>query len=107
VLALADAVEAPRQSLEGPRGGEEEAAMAVLTDYRTADPYEAAAIRCAEASEQLWALTAEERIAAMRRGELSLNQLCEWARRRPDEVPALNGEFEFIAVTTPEVIEAA
>jgi hypothetical protein len=28
-------------------------------------------------------------------------------RRRPDEVPALNGEFEFIAVTTPEVIEAA
>jgi|AntDryMetagUQ889_1029465.scaffolds.fasta_scaffold14605_1 hypothetical protein len=81
--------------------------MAVLTDYRTADPYEAAAIRCAEASEQLWALTAEERIAAMRRGELSLHQLREWARRRPDEVPAVNDEFEFIALTTPEVVEAA
>jgi hypothetical protein len=43
----------------------------------------------------------------MRRGELSLHQLREWARRRPDEVPAVNDEFEFIALTTPEVVEAA
>jgi hypothetical protein len=81
--------------------------MANLSDYRTADPYEAAAIRCAEASERLWALAAEERVAAMRRGELSLNQLCEWARRCPHEVPRLNGEYEFIATTTPEVAEIA
>ena len=57
--------------------------MANLSDYRTADPYEAAAIRCAEASEKLWTLTAEERVAAMRRGELSLNQLCEWGASLP------------------------
>ena len=48
--------------------------MATLSDYRTADPYEAAAIRCAEASARLWALSAEERVSAMRRGELSLHQ---------------------------------
>ncbi|MGI8593500.1 MAG: hypothetical protein ACR2ML_03875 [Solirubrobacteraceae bacterium] len=81
--------------------------MATLSDYRTADPYEAAAIRCAEASERLWALSAQERVSAMRRGELSLQQLCEWARRRPEEVPRLDGEYEFIALTTPEVAEAA
>jgi len=81
--------------------------MATLSDYRTADPYEAAAIRCAEASARLWALSAEERVSAMRRGELSLQQLCEWARRRPEEVPRLDGEYEFIALTTPEVVEAA
>jgi hypothetical protein len=81
--------------------------MASLSDCCTADPFEAAAIRCAEASERLWALTAEERVVAMRRGELSLRQLCEWARRRPDEVPLVNGEYEFIALTTPEALEVA
>ncbi len=81
--------------------------MANLSDYRTADPFEAAAIRRAEASEKLWALTAAERVTAMRRGELSLHQLCEWARRCPDEVPLVDGEYEFIALTTPEVLEIA
>jgi hypothetical protein len=33
-------------------------------------------------------------------------QLCEWARRRPQEVPLLDGEFEFITVTTLEVADA-
>jgi hypothetical protein len=81
--------------------------MANLSNYRTADPYEAAAMRCAEASERLWALTAGERVVAMRRRELSLTQLCEWARRCPDEVPRLEGEYEFIALTTPEVAETS
>lgn len=81
--------------------------MANISDYRTADPFEAAAIRCAEASKRLWALTAAERVGAMRRGELSPRQLCEWARRRPDEVPLVEGEYEFIALTTPEAAEAA
>ena len=81
--------------------------MADLSDYPTADYFEAAAIRCAEASERLWALTAEERVRAMRRGELSLRQLCEWARRCPDEVPLVAGAYEFIALTTPEALETA
>ncbi len=50
-----------------------------------------------EQSRRLWAMTATERIAAMRAGRLSLRQCCEWAARRPHEVPLLNGEFEFLA----------
>jgi hypothetical protein len=51
-------------------------------------------------------MTKEERIAAMRRGDCTLKQLCAWASRRPYEVPLLNGEFEFIAAFTPEAREA-
>lgn len=43
--------------------------------------------------------------AAMRRGELSLRQLCEWSARGPHEVPRVNGEFEFIAALTPEAAD--
>lgn len=58
-----------------------------------------------EQSELLWAMTAEEREQAMYRRELTLTQCCEWASLRPDEVPLLNGEFWFIAITTPEVAD--
>ena len=53
----------------------------------------------------LWSMTATERVTAMRAGRLSLRQLSMWASRRPHEVPLLNGEFEFIAVHTPEVAD--
>ena len=33
-----------------------------------------------EASKALWAMSADQRVAAMRRGELTRNQLYEWAR---------------------------
>ena len=59
-----------------------------------------------EASEALWAMSADQRVAAMRRGELTRNQLYEWARNAPREVPLLNGEFEFIAALTPEAADA-
>lgn len=42
----------------------------------------------------------------MRRGELTGAQLLEWARRAPDEVPTINGEWAFIAASTPEVAES-
>lgn len=54
----------------------------------------------------LWALTRDERVQAMRRGELTWAQLFAWARRAPDEVPLVNGEFAFIAAFTPEAAEA-
>ena len=47
----------------------------------------------------------EGRLAAYRRGEFDLDTCCLWASRYPHEVPLLNGEFEFIAVSTPEVCE--
>ncbi len=59
----------------------------------------------AELSRALWAMSAAEREAAMRRGELTGTQLLEWARRRPDEVPTIDGEWAFIAAGTPEVAE--
>lgn len=54
----------------------------------------------------LWAMTPTERVAAMREGRLTMHQCSKWAQRRPREVPLLNGEFEFIAITTPEVADA-
>lgn len=45
------------------------------------------------------------RLAAYRRGEFDFATCCAWAANYPDEVPLLNGEFEFIAVTTIEVCE--
>jgi hypothetical protein len=50
----------------------------------------------------LWQMSATERIAAMRRGELTYEQLAAWSARHPDQVPIVNGEFEWIAAKTPE-----
>jgi hypothetical protein len=55
--------------------------------------------------EALWRMTPNERIAAMRRGSLSMEQCCAWAARYPHQVPLINGEFEFIAAAMPEVCE--
>jgi len=53
----------------------------------------------------VWAMSVAQRIAAMRRGELTLTQLTRWASRYPEQVPTINGEFEFIAALTPELAE--
>lgn len=58
-----------------------------------------------ERREALRRLGRDGRLAAYRRGELCLDSCCLWAARYPHEVPLLNGEFEFIAITTPEVCE--
>lgn len=58
-----------------------------------------------EASRLLWAMSAEERVAAMRNGTLSFAQCMEWARKAPAQVPLLDGEWEFIARDTPEVAD--
>lgn len=50
----------------------------------------------------LWQMNVAERIAAMRRGDLTVEQLAAWTARHPDQVPLVNGEFEWIAATTPE-----
>jgi hypothetical protein len=53
----------------------------------------------------LWAMTRDERIAAMWRGELTTRQLCQWSSRAQHEVPLLGGEFAWIAMRTPEWVE--
>ena len=58
-----------------------------------------------EQSRALWSMTPIERVTAMRAGRLSMRQCCEWAARRPDEVPLINDEFEFLAAYEPDVAE--
>jgi len=56
----------------------------------------------------IWEMSPAQRVAAMYRGELTIEQACAWAARYPDQVPAVNGdsiirgEFAFIAATMPE-----
>jgi hypothetical protein len=65
-----------------------------------------------ERKQRLMALTAEERVVAMRAGRLSYRELCYWSAVRPDEVPRITagdspgGEFEWLAALTPEIAEA-
>ena len=59
-----------------------------------------------EQKARLWAMTRDERVRAMRAGKLSMRLCLHWASRRPREVPLLNGEWEFIAINTPEVADA-
>ena len=56
--------------------------------------------------DRLWAMSVDERIAAMRSNRLTYHQLCAWSARQPDEVPRLltgdgdlfgGGEFEWLA----------
>ena len=54
---------------------------------------------------RVWQMSADQRVAAMRRGELTVEQLAAWSARHPDQVPMLNGEFEWIAIRTPEACE--
>jgi hypothetical protein len=58
-----------------------------------------------ERRECLWRMTAEQRVAAMYAGELSLADCLAWAACFPDEPPTINGEWAFIAIRTPEVAE--
>ena len=53
----------------------------------------------------LWQMTPAQRVAAMRRGELTYEQLAAWSARHPDEVPTVHGEFEWIVAKLAEVCE--
>lgn len=63
--------------------------------------------------DRLMAMTAAQRVAAMRAGQLTYRELCHWSAARPDEVPIVStgsglggGEFEWLAAFTPELAEA-
>jgi hypothetical protein len=58
--------------------------------------------RLEEQLRRLWAMSPSERVAAMRRGELNMRQCCAWSSRHPEQIPLLDGEFEFLAAYTPE-----
>jgi hypothetical protein len=62
-------------------------------------------VSAAQRQAAFWRLSPRERVALLRVGELTLNECCQWAARAPQEVPIVNGEFEFIAAFTAEVSE--
>jgi hypothetical protein len=53
----------------------------------------------------LWQMTPEQRVAAMRRGDLTYEQLAAWSARHPEQVPTVHGEFEWIAAKLAEFCE--
>jgi hypothetical protein len=53
----------------------------------------------------LWQMTVAQRVAAMRRDPRTLEHCSMWAARYPEQVPLLGGEFEYLALLTPEVCE--
>ena len=60
---------------------------------------------------RLMALTADERVAAMRAGQLSYRELAHWSSARPAEIPLVGtgqggpGEFEWIAMFECDIAE--
>lgn len=52
-----------------------------------------------------WKQGREYRLHLYRSGALSLREMLAWAAGAPREVPKVNGEFEFIALHTPEVAD--
>jgi hypothetical protein len=59
----------------------------------------------AEAKRRLWAMSPDERRAAMCARRLSLRLCLHWASHAPHEVPRLNGDWWFIAIDTPEAAD--
>src|SRR4051794_23787426 len=89
--------------------------MANAIDNSNFEATMAAELERGSQREALWAMTREQREAAMWRRELSYFQLTEWSAKRPHEVPRLAtdltpageaGELAWIVMTTPEWAEA-
>ena len=49
-----------------------------------------------ERIEQMWLMTAQQRVEAAEQGRFTLGEMLRWASRRPGEVPLVDGEFFFI-----------
>jgi hypothetical protein len=83
-----------------------------MTDISTADLRRPPELQ--DELDRLWAMSVDERIAAMRADRLTYHQLCAWSARHPDEVPRLltgdgdlfgGGEFEWLARYMPELAD--
>jgi hypothetical protein len=53
----------------------------------------------------VWQMAPAQRVAAMRRGDLTYEQLAAWSARHPEQVPTVHGEFEWIAAKLPGFCE--
>ena len=50
----------------------------------------------------LWQMSPAQRVAAMRGGKLTVQECAAWAARYPEQMPLVDGEYEYIAAFTPE-----
>lgn len=48
-------------------------------------------------------MSTRQRIEASRRGRFTRHERAVWASRYPDEVPRVNGEFEWIALNSADL----
>jgi hypothetical protein len=76
-----------------------------MSTQQTSTPLIAQLARKRERIGTLRRLGRQGRLTAYRRDELDFESCCLWAALYRYEVPLLQGEFEFIARTMPEVCE--
>ncbi len=66
---------------------------------RRRQPTRAPRKRAPRTPQQIDALGPQRRLALYRRGELTRQERFIWAGRYPEEIPRVNGEIEWIALT--------
>ena len=55
-----------------------------------------------ERIEQMWQMTAQQRVEAAQQGRFTLGEMLRWASRRPSEPPVVDGEWFFITALSAD-----
>ena len=55
-----------------------------------------------ERIEQMWLMTAQQRVEAAQQGRFTLGEMLRWASRRPSEPPVVDGEWFFITALSAD-----
>lgn len=95
---LADFLGVPPEQLAA-RRAELAGELELETGNVAAAPTPVFLVRAPTAADELrtlWAMTTPQRVAAMRRGELTLKQCFAWAARHPEQIPTADGTYEFL-----------
>ena len=58
-----------------------------------------------ERIEQMWQMTAQQRVEAAQQGQFTLGEMLRWASRRPSEPPVVDGEWFFITALSADAAE--
>jgi hypothetical protein len=59
-----------------------------------------------ERIEQMWQMTAQQRVEAAQQGRFTLGEMLRWASRRPSEPPVVDGEWFFITALSADAAAA-
>ena len=86
--------------------GETEQQPAAAISTRQAIPGVASLRVNPERIEQMWQMTAQQRVEAARQGRFTLGEMLRWASRRPSEPPVIDGEWFFITALSADAAAA-